>query len=140
MVAGLRSHDRLLDMGQQLLGLGQRHPKLAMSRRSLGRLSFNTSMLHIPPSALVSTGRNTRPIHNPPVGSGPASHIAPVHIPNLWTLPPAEVVARTASFPISMALAWRPSTFVVMRVLRLQSGAVPRRPVLVPGLHRRWPG
>ena len=28
-----------------------------------------------------TTGRNTKPIHDPPTGIGLAGHIAPVHIP-----------------------------------------------------------
>src|SRR4051812_45644368 len=52
-------------------------PNSAMSWRLPGRPSSISSTLHVPPSARVSTSCNTKPIHDPPAGNGPASHIAP---------------------------------------------------------------
>src|SRR3954447_19783021 len=68
------------------LASGSVSPKSAMSWRLPGRPSSISSTLRVPPSARVSTSCNTKPIHDPPAGNGPASHIAPPHTPNLWTL------------------------------------------------------
>src|SRR3954452_24491369 len=48
-----------------------------MSWRLPGRPSSISSTLRVPPSARVSTSCNTKPIHDPPAGNGPAGHIAP---------------------------------------------------------------
>src|SRR4051812_4683978 len=48
-----------------------------MSRRLPGRPSSISATRRVPPSARVSTSGNTKPIHDPPAGNGPAGHIAP---------------------------------------------------------------
>src|SRR3954452_2356925 len=48
-----------------------------MSRRVPGRPSSISSTLRASPSARVSTSCNTKPIHDPPAGNGPAGHIDP---------------------------------------------------------------
>ena len=84
MIAGLHSDDRLLDTGQQQLGLGQRQARLAMSRRSRDRSSSRTSMPRPRVSGLsapVSTSCSTNPIHALPAGLGQAGHTVSVPTP-----------------------------------------------------------
>src|SRR3954470_23216076 len=52
-----------------------------MSRRSLGRVISITATLGARLSVPVSTNCRTHPIHDPPAGDNPTSHIAPVLIP-----------------------------------------------------------
>src|SRR4051812_13744025 len=58
-----------------------------MSRRLPGRPSSISSTLRVPPSARVSTSCNTKPIHDPPAGNGPAGHIAPSAHPQSLNTP-----------------------------------------------------
>ena len=71
-------------------------PKSAMSWRLPGRPSSISSTLRVPPSARVSTSCNTKPIHDPPAGNGPAGHIAPSAHPQSLNTPRAKAdpVAR----------------------------------------------
>src|SRR5690242_9064578 len=58
-----------------------------MSWRLPGRPSSISSTLRVPPSARVSTSCNTKPIHDPPAGNGPAGHIAPSAHPQSLNTP-----------------------------------------------------
>jgi len=77
VITGLHGDDGLLDARQELLGLGQRQPQVGDVVEVAGGPSSISSTLRVPPSARVSTSCNTKPIHDPPAGNGPAGHIAP---------------------------------------------------------------
>src|SRR3954447_25090603 len=61
-----------------------------MSWRLPGRPSSISSTRRVPPSARVSTSCNTKPIHHPPAGNGPAGHIAPAAHPQSLDTPVVE--------------------------------------------------
>src|SRR4051794_8747042 len=73
-----------------------------MSWRLPGRPSSISSILRVPPSARVSTSCNTKPIHDPPAGNGPAGHIAPSAHPKSLDTPPCN--ARGSRHPCNPCL------------------------------------
>ena len=87
MLAGLHSYDRMLDTGQQLLGLKQRQSQLRSVAKVAGTDYFQHVTLRALLSVRISTNCNTKASHDLPAGSGPAGHIAPVSVPQSLDTP-----------------------------------------------------
>src|SRR3954453_20082550 len=91
------------------LASGSVSPKSAMSWRLPGRPSSISSTLRVPPSARVSTNCNTKPIHDPPAGNGPAGHIAPSAHPQSLDTPVCLLrgdVAESGVDPATIVIAF----------------------------------
>ncbi|MBV9355303.1 MAG: hypothetical protein JO023_07210 [Chloroflexi bacterium] len=59
MIMGLRRHDRLLNTGQQLLGLGQRQAEL----RDIAQGAGPADLQHVDAASLATSARLDQPQH-----------------------------------------------------------------------------
>jgi hypothetical protein len=92
MIAGLRGHDRPVDTGQQLLGLGQRQSQVHDVVQGVGPADLHHVDAVSLAMAPVSINRTTHAIYDAPAGSGPTGHTGPVPIPPISGHSPERLI------------------------------------------------